>query len=101
MESRTGRTEPPLSATKRLGIDGRIVIYEEALEDYARGSNGVRLTSDARFVTWLGHQLSAFDSNHDSPLRTEPAAVAWPLGTIDLNGWVRYTQGGATAAFSR
>jgi hypothetical protein len=64
----------------------RIVISQEALEDYAAVGNGVRLAGDACFVTWLGHQLSAFDPNHESPLGTQPAAVTWPIGTIDLNG---------------
>ena len=31
----------------------RITISEEALEDYTRGSDGVRLASDERFVAWL------------------------------------------------
>jgi hypothetical protein len=64
----------------------RILISEEALEDYARGSDGVRLASDERFVAWLRRQLSAFDPNHDSPLGVEPPPVTWPVSTLALNG---------------
>ena len=63
----------------------RIVIAQDALEDYARGSDDVRRASDERFVTWLRRQLSGFDPNHDSPLGVEPPAVTWPVGTTVLN----------------
>ena len=64
----------------------RIVISEEAIQEYARGSEDTRLASDARFVNWLKRQLSAFDPNHDSPLGVEPAPVTWPVNTLALNG---------------
>jgi hypothetical protein len=64
----------------------RIVIAEEALEDYARGIDGARLVSDDRFVQWLRTQMSEFDPNHDSPLGVEPQAVKWLIGTVALNG---------------
>jgi len=64
----------------------RIVISEEAIQDYARGSDGTRLASDQRFVAWLKRQLSAFDPNHDSPLGVEPPPVTWPVSTTALNG---------------
>jgi hypothetical protein len=64
----------------------RIVIAQDALEDYARGSDDVRRASDERFVTWLRRQLSGFDPNHDSPLGVEPPAVTWPVNTVALNG---------------
>ena len=64
----------------------RIVISEEAIADYARGSDGERLASDERFVAWLKRQLSAFDPDHDSPLGVEPPAVTWPVNTLALNG---------------
>ncbi len=64
----------------------RIVINEEALQDYARGSDEARLASDERFGAWLREQLSAFDPNHDSPLGVEPAPVTWPVSTHILNG---------------
>jgi hypothetical protein len=64
----------------------RIVISEEAIEDYARGSDGVRLASNDRFVSWIKRQLDAFDPNHDAPLGVEPPPVAWTLGTLELNG---------------
>jgi hypothetical protein len=63
-----------------------IVISQEALEDYARGSNGVRLASDTRFAAWLQRSLSAFDPDHDAPLGVEPPSVTWPISTLDLNG---------------
>jgi len=40
----------------------RIAISEEALEDYARGSDGVRLASDNRFVAWLHGSNVVLDS---------------------------------------
>jgi hypothetical protein len=64
----------------------RIVISEEAIQDYARGSDDARLASDERFVNWLKRQLRAFDPNHDSPLGVEPAPVTWPVSTLALNG---------------
>ena len=64
----------------------RIVISEEALADYARGSDGSRVASDARFAGWLRGQLSSFDPSHDSPLGVEPPAVTWPVDTRALNG---------------
>jgi hypothetical protein len=83
-------------ATWRLGTDPprpnkrsrmlRIAISEEALEDYARGSDGVRLASDERFVAWLRRRLHTFDPNHESPLGVEPPAETWPVSTLDLNG---------------
>jgi hypothetical protein len=63
----------------------RIVIAQDALEHYARGSDDVRRASDERFVTWLRRQLSGFDPNHDSPLGVEPPAVTWPVSTMVLN----------------
>jgi hypothetical protein len=64
----------------------RIVIDEEAMQNYARGSDEARLACDARFGVWLRAQLSAFDPNHDSPLGVEPAPVTWPVSTHILNG---------------
>jgi hypothetical protein len=83
-------------ASWRLAADGfraakrsrmiRILISEDALNDYSRGSDAARLESDARFGAWLGRQLSAFDPNHDSPLGVEPPPVTWPVSTLVLNG---------------
>src|SRR5271167_3399151 len=64
----------------------RIVVSEEALGDYARGSDGIRLASDARFVSWLQRQLRNFDPNHETPLGVEPLAETWSVNTLDLNG---------------
>src|SRR3979490_1568438 len=63
----------------------RIAISKEALEDYARGSNGTRLASDTRFTAWLQTRLSSFDPNHDAPLGVEPPPVTWMLDTLELN----------------
>ena len=75
----------PYRASKRSRMI-RIVISEEAVQDYARSSDGAQLASDERFVAWLRRQLSAFDPNHDSPLGVEPPAVTWPVSTLTLNG---------------
>jgi len=64
----------------------RIVISEEAVQDYARSSDDARLASDERFVAWLRRQLSTFDPNHDSPLGVEPPAVTWPVDSRTLTG---------------
>ena len=64
----------------------RIVISEEAIEDHAAGSDGVRLASDTRFVSWLKRQLDKFDPDHDAPLGVEPSPVTWTLTTLELNG---------------
>lgn len=64
----------------------RIVISEEAIEDYAAGTDGVRLASDAHFVSWLKRQLERFDPDHDAPLGVEPPPVTWTLTTLELNG---------------
>ena len=63
----------------------RIVISQEALEDYARGSEDLRRAGDERFVAWIRRQLSTFDPNHESPLGVEPPAVTWPVSTGVLN----------------
>ena len=63
----------------------RIVISQEALEDYARRTDDLRRASDERFVAWFRHQLSTFDPNHDSPLGAEPPSVTWQVGTGVLN----------------
>ena len=63
----------------------RIVIAQEALETYARGSDHARRASDERFVAWFKRQLSEFDPHHESPLGVEPPAVTWPVGTAVLN----------------
>jgi hypothetical protein len=83
-------------ATWRLGTDAlrpnkrsrlvRILISQEALEDYAQGSDGVRLASDSRFIGWLRQQLLSFDPNHDTPPGVEPPAITWPVSTRVLNG---------------
>jgi hypothetical protein len=44
----------------------RVVISKEALEDYARGSDGVRLGSDEPLSGWLKQQLLQFDPHHDA-----------------------------------
>jgi hypothetical protein len=46
----------------------RIAITQEALEDYAAGSDGVRLASNERLIEWLRRQIAAFDPHHDAPL---------------------------------
>jgi hypothetical protein len=91
-----GGPDMMILATWRLGTDPprpnkrsrmlRIAISEEALEDYARGSDGVRLASDERFVAWLRRRLSTFDPNHDTPLGVEPPAETWSVNTLELNG---------------
>jgi hypothetical protein len=63
----------------------RIVISQEALKIYARGSDEMRLADDARFIAWFRRQLGGFDPNHDSPLGVEPPAVTWPVDTRILN----------------
>jgi hypothetical protein len=64
----------------------RIVISQEALEDYASGSDGFRLSSDARFTAWLRREFSAFDPNHESALGADPPAITWEVRTRVLNG---------------
>jgi hypothetical protein len=64
----------------------RIAITQAALEDYAGGSNRVRLASNRRFVAWLRRQIAVFNPHHDSPLHIEPPPVTWPIGTRELNG---------------
>ena len=64
----------------------RIAITQEALKDYAAGSDSVRLASNERMSAWLRAQIAAFDPHHDAPLGVEPAPVTWPLGTVELNG---------------
>ena len=63
----------------------RIVISEEAIEDYAAGSDGSRLASDVRFSTWLRQNLVAFNPNHEAPLGVDPPPVTWQMSTLDLN----------------
>jgi hypothetical protein len=74
----------PFRANKRSRMI-RVLIAQEALEEYARGSDEVRLASDERFIKWFKRSLSTFDPNHNSPLGVEPPAVTWPVGTAILN----------------
>src|SRR5450631_782216 len=86
-----GAQDMMILATWRLASDAsrlnkrsrmiRILISQEALEMYARGSDTVRLASDERFVSWFRRQLSTFDPNHESPLGVEPPSVTWPVST--------------------
>jgi hypothetical protein len=64
----------------------RIVISEEAIEDYACGSDGVRVASNARFVAWFKRELDKFDPDHSAPLGVEPPPVTWTFSTFRLNG---------------
>jgi hypothetical protein len=64
----------------------RIVISEEAIEDYAHGSDGARLAGDERFIAWFRERLQEFDPNHEAPLGVEPPGVAWLVDTRVLNG---------------
>ena len=90
-----GAQDMMILATWRLSSDAlrpnkrsrmiRIVIAQEALETYARGSDDDRRASDERFVAWFKRQLGTFDPNHDSPLGVEPPAVTWQVGPAVLN----------------
>jgi hypothetical protein len=81
----TWRLKDPLRPAKRSRMI-RILITEEALADYARGNDGFRIASDARFGAWLKKSLLEFDPNHDAPLGVEPTPVTWSLSTLVLNG---------------
>jgi hypothetical protein len=90
-----GAQDMMILATWRLSSDGfrpgkrsrmiRIVISQEALEEYARGTDAARLASDERFVAWFQRQLSTFDPTHDSPLGVDPPPVTWPVSAGVLN----------------
>jgi hypothetical protein len=77
----SGDTQRPHKRSRMV----RIVISQEALEDYAGRSEDLRRASDERFVAWIRRQLSTFDPNHDSPLGVEPPSVTWPVSTGVLN----------------
>jgi hypothetical protein len=64
----------------------RVVVSEQALEDYAIGSEARRAASDVRLVTWLRSRLGDFDPDHEAPLGVEPPAVTWRLDSAELNG---------------
>ena len=81
----TWRLHDPLHPAKRSRMI-RILISTEALQDYARGNDALRLASDARFIAWLQRQLRSFDPNHSSQLGVEPPPVTWDLSTMLLNG---------------
>jgi len=76
-------TNAMLTVAHRLRTVGKV---REAIEDYAAGTDSVRLASDQRFADWLHLQLSGFDPNHDAHLGVEPPTVTWNLSTVDLNG---------------
>lgn len=81
----TWRLHDPLHPAKRSRMI-RILISTEALQDYARGNDALRLASDARFIAWLQRHLRSFDPNHSSQLGVEPPPVTWDLSTMLLNG---------------
>ena len=90
-----GAQDMIILATWRLSMDAlrphkrsrmvRVVISQEALEEYARGSEVMRTACDERFVAWFRRQLSAFNPNHESPLGVDPPPVTWSVGTGVLN----------------
>jgi hypothetical protein len=79
------RLRDPLRPAKRSRMI-RIVISQEAIQDYARRDEALRLASDTRFIDWIQRQLKSFDPNHNAPLGVEPAPVTWNLPTLLLNG---------------
>ncbi len=64
----------------------RLVIDEEALEDYAAAPAGQREIADARLVEHLTEQLMRFDPDHHAPLGQDPPIVLWTIGTATLLG---------------
>jgi hypothetical protein len=78
-------TSDPTRPTKRSRMI-RLILADEAVEDYARASDGLRLASDSRLLALLKDRLAAFDPNHDSPRGVNPPAVTWTVTTLDLNG---------------
>ncbi len=64
----------------------RILITEEALQDYDASTAAARLAGDRRCEIWVQLHLAAFDPDHEAPLGVEPPAVTWRLETTELNG---------------
>lgn len=64
----------------------RIMVSEEAVEDYRSGVPGERLNAQRRFEAWLRAKVAGFDPRHDRPLGHEPPVEGWPIGTLELNG---------------
>jgi hypothetical protein len=91
-----GDGEYVLLASWKLGTDPkrpnkrsktvRVAVSEEAIADYARGANGQRDYSDARFEAILRSKLAGLDPSHDAPPGSEPPIEKWTINTIELNG---------------
>jgi hypothetical protein len=63
----------------------RIIVSEEAVEDYQEKSERQKKKDDERLVQFIKLNLASFDPNHDNPIGVRPPEVEWIIGTTVLN----------------
>ena len=63
----------------------RIVVPEEAVDDYQLKSEKVRARDDEKLRQFLKNNLKTFDPNHDTPREMERPEVRWIAGSNVLN----------------
>lgn len=64
----------------------RIIVSEEAVEDYLKKSESKRENDDEKLVQFIKSNLENFDPNHDNPMHLpRPEAPPWIAGRDILN----------------
>lgn len=64
----------------------RIIVSEEAVEDYLKKSESKRENDDEKLVQFIKSNLENFDPNHDNPKHLpRPEAPPWIAGRDILN----------------
>ncbi len=55
----------------------RLVVAEEAVEEYEQAPQAGKETAKARLVGYFRARLAEFDPDHDSPRHTQPPEESW------------------------
>lgn len=63
----------------------RIIVTEEAVEDYQEKSKQKQKNDDYKLVEFIKSKLENFEPNHDKPIEVGPPEVEWIVGSAVLN----------------
>ena len=63
----------------------RIIVTEEAVEDYIEKSERQQQDDDEKLVQFIKSNLENFDPSHDNPIEIGPPEVKWIAGSNILN----------------
>ncbi len=62
----------------------RLVVDEEAVEEYELAPEASKYTAKARLVGYFCARLAEFDPDHDSPRHTPPPEESWIVTSLML-----------------